>query len=60
MKEKLAIFGGEKSFNLEVESYNSIGDEEVLAAQFDKPVMVHSWPHETKAFYIYSIIYLFN
>jgi len=33
MKEKLAIFGGEKSFNLEVESYNSIGDEEVLAAK---------------------------
>ena len=27
-------------------------DEEVLAAQFDKPVMVHSWPHETKAFYM--------
>tara|TARA_Y100000389_G_scaffold66725_3_gene62936 strand:- start:13208 stop:14497 length:1290 start_codon:yes stop_codon:yes gene_type:complete len=27
-------------------------DEEMLAAQFDKPVMVHSWPHETKAFYM--------
>jgi perosamine synthetase len=33
MKEKLAIFGGKKSFNLEVKSYNSIGDEEVLAAK---------------------------
>jgi asparaginyl-tRNA synthetase len=27
-------------------------DEEMLAAQFDKPVMVHSWPHDTKAFYM--------
>tara|TARA_B100000809_G_scaffold56568_1_gene52534 strand:- start:4462 stop:5751 length:1290 start_codon:yes stop_codon:yes gene_type:complete len=27
-------------------------DEEMLATQFDKPVMVHSWPHETKAFYM--------
>ena len=27
-------------------------DEEMIAAQFDKPVMVHSWPHETKAFYM--------
>jgi perosamine synthetase len=33
MKEKLAILGGEKSFNLEVDSYNSLGAEEVSAAQ---------------------------
>ena len=28
------------------------GDETVLAEQFDRPVMVHRWPAETKAFYM--------
>jgi asparaginyl-tRNA synthetase len=27
-------------------------DEEALAAGLDKPVMVHRWPHEVKAFYM--------
>ena len=28
------------------------GDETVLAAQYDRPVMVHRWPAEAKAFYM--------
>jgi len=33
---------------------NDLGapDEEALAAHLDKPVMVHRWPHEVKAFYM--------
>ena len=27
-------------------------DEELIASKFDSPVMIHSWPHETKAFYM--------
>jgi asparaginyl-tRNA synthetase len=27
-------------------------DEEALAAQFDRPIMIHRWPHEIKAFYM--------
>ena len=27
-------------------------DEEAIASEFDKPVMIHSWPHKTKAFYM--------
>jgi dTDP-4-amino-4,6-dideoxygalactose transaminase len=33
MEQRLAIFGGEKSFSEEVDRYNSIGVEELLAAQ---------------------------
>ena len=33
MEQRLAIFGGEKSFSEEVSRYNSIGMEELLAAQ---------------------------
>ncbi len=28
------------------------GDETVISSQFDRPVMVHRWPAETKAFYM--------
>ena len=31
-KEKLAIFGGPKSFNEKIETYNTIGQEELRAA----------------------------
>ena len=27
-------------------------DEELIASQYDSPVMIHSWPHKTKAFYM--------
>jgi len=27
-------------------------DEEALAEQFDRPIMIHRWPHEIKAFYM--------
>lgn len=27
-------------------------DETVLSEQFDRPIMVHRWPHEVKAFYM--------
>jgi len=27
-------------------------DEELIASKFDSPVMIHSWPYETKAFYM--------
>ena len=27
-------------------------DEELIASQYDCPVMIHSWPHKTKAFYM--------
>lgn len=27
-------------------------DETLLSARFDRPVMVHRWPHEVKAFYL--------
>jgi asparaginyl-tRNA synthetase len=27
-------------------------DEEAVAAQFDRPVLIHRWPHEVKAFYM--------
>ncbi len=28
------------------------GDETIISSQFDRPVMVHRWPAETKAFYM--------
>ncbi len=27
-------------------------DEEAVAAQFDRPLLIHRWPHEIKAFYM--------
>ena len=27
-------------------------DEELIASKYNSPVMIHSWPHETKAFYM--------
>jgi asparaginyl-tRNA synthetase len=49
-EEAAAILKGKTGF----EFGNDFGapDEEALAEGFDKPLMVHRWPHEVKAFYM--------
>ena len=42
----------DKDHDFEYGSDFGAPDEEAIASQFDKPVMIHSWPHETKAFYM--------
>ena len=42
----------DKNHDFEYGSDFGAPDEEAIASEFGKPVMIHSWPHETKAFYM--------